>query len=414
VISALEQLLRGGVARRALARRLAALVVLLGCVLAGGSPRAAAAAPLRVSLLTMGPGDSLVTMFGHDALLVEWDGLRPLVYNFGMYTPESITIPRVLSGHLRYYLHVDRYEHTQAQYRREGRSLLVQRLALSPARAEALAAALSMNSLPANAAYRYDYSRDNCTTRVRDALDRALDGALRRTLAGDTKRTYRDHALRLTADHPLFAFLFDLGLGASADRPLSAWDDAYLPDRLAEAVRAVRVPEGGPLVEKEELAYDGLRAVRRDPPLRAPWFALKGVLIGGCFFLLGVRPGRATRVLFGTLLAVTAFLSGLVGLWLLGLLLTEVHPATHANVNLLLTPPWVLALVPSAVGVALGRARSLRFVARGAFVVLVGALVGSVMMPFVGQKAVSGVLLFVPAWLGVLFGARRLAARLGG
>lgn len=399
----------------ALARRIALLIAALGCVLLGGPLRTAAAAPPppRISLLTMGPGDSLVTMFGHDALLVEWDGIRPLVYNFGMYTPESITIPRVLSGHLRYYLHVDRYERTLAQYRREGRSLLIQRLALPPERAEALAAALSVNSRPENAAYRYDYALDNCTTRVRDALDRALDGALRRTLAGVTERTYRDHALRMTADHPFHAFLLDLGLGAPADRSLSAWDDAYLPDRLAVAVRAVRVPGGGALVEKEELAYDGLRAVRPEPPLRTPWFALKGAIVGGLFLLLGFRPGRVMQALFGALLAVTGLLSGLVGFALLMLLLTEVHPATHANVNLLLTPPWALAFVPAGVGLALGHARSVRFVGRWGFVVLVGALVAGVMMPFLGQNGLSAALLFLPTWAGVLFGTRALTARAG-
>jgi len=403
VTSALEQI----------ARRIVLLFVALGCVLLGGPLRTAAAAPPpRISLLTMGPGDSLVTMFGHDALLVEWDGIRPLVYNFGMYTPESITIPRVLSGHLRYYLHVDRYEHTLAQYRREKRSLLIQRLALSPERAEALAAALSVNSRPENAAYRYDYARDNCTTRVRDALDRTLDGALRRALAGNTERTYRDHALRLAADHPLHAFLLDLGLGAAADRPLSAWDDAYLPDKLVEAVRTVRVPEGGALVAKEELAYGGLRTVRAEPPRRAPWFALKGVLVGGFFLLLGFRPGRAPRALFGTLLAVTGLLSGLLGLSLLVLLITEVHPATHGNANLLLTPPWALAFVPAGIGLALGRARSARFVARWSLVCLAGAVVGSVMMPFRGQNGLAVALLFLPTWVGVCFGARAIA-RLG-
>jgi putative effector of murein hydrolase LrgA (UPF0299 family) len=82
-------------------------------------------------------------------------------------------------------------------------------------------------------------------------------------------------------------------------------------------------------------------------------------------------------------------------------------------VNLLLTPPWAFAFVPAGVGVALGHARSVRFVARGAFVVLVGAVVGSVMMPFLGQRCASAVLLFLPAWVGVLYGARRLVARVG-
>src|SRR5262245_40789695 len=71
------------------ARRAAVLLVAVLALLAC-RPASAAAPPVRVSLLTMGPGNALFTMFGHDALLLEREGLPSLVYNFGMYTPESI------------------------------------------------------------------------------------------------------------------------------------------------------------------------------------------------------------------------------------------------------------------------------------------------------------------------------------
>ena len=56
--------------------------------------------------------------------------------------------------------------------------------------------------------FSYDYYRDNCSTRVRDALDLALGGAIRRTLVGvPTGPTYRSHTRRLVvhqlADHLL-------------------------------------------------------------------------------------------------------------------------------------------------------------------------------------------------------------------
>jgi hypothetical protein len=356
----------------------------------------------------MGPGNALFTTFGHDALLVEREGLPSLVYNFGMYTPESITPPRVLSGHLRYFLSVEHYAATLAQYRREERSIVLQRLALEPAAAERLAAALSENSKPENAAYRYDYAYDNCTTRVRDALDRALDGGLRRSLAGSVPTTYRDHALRFTARDLGVYLAFDLGLGSRADRPLARWDDAYLPDRLAEAVRHVKLPSGEPLVAAEETLVTGAYPVRAAAPIRLPWFLAAGVASGALCFALGRRGRRSDEIALGVVAALFGLVAGGIGVWLLLLLGTNVHPATHRNVNLLLAPPWALALVVAGVGTALGRMRGVRALVRVALVVAVGALVAVVLALVLGQRSERLIAFFLPLWLGLFLGARGL------
>ena len=64
-------------------------------------------------------------------------------------------------------------------YRRLGRTITLQRLNLTAQQKRRLRADLRRNALDENKYYRYDYFVDNCSTRLRDALDRALDGALR-------------------------------------------------------------------------------------------------------------------------------------------------------------------------------------------------------------------------------------------
>ena len=64
-----------------------------------------------------------------------------------------------------------------------GRSIEIQDLALSPEQARSLAAALAHNAQPDQMYYRYEPYRDNCSTRVRDALDLSLAGALEQALA---------------------------------------------------------------------------------------------------------------------------------------------------------------------------------------------------------------------------------------
>ena len=93
-------------------------------------------------------------------------------------------------------------------------------------RAGAAALPASGTTLPENRDYRYDYYRDNCSTRVRDALDRVLGGDPRADWGGPTGTTYRSHTRRLTTeDLPLYTGLED-GLGEPVDRPIDEWEES--------------------------------------------------------------------------------------------------------------------------------------------------------------------------------------------
>ena len=111
------------------------------------------------------------------------------------------------------------------------------------------------NALPENARYRYDYFRDNCATRVRDA-HRSPRSAARCTtqLAGRSRgNTYRSEAVRLASAGALdVAGLRHSGCGPNADVPLSRWDESFVPMRLADSLREARLADGRPLVAAEE------------------------------------------------------------------------------------------------------------------------------------------------------------------
>jgi len=395
-------------------------VALLGVVLAlsfdASSARAAVLAPpapndgYRISVLTMGPGDSLATMFGHDALLVERAGLPALVYNFGWYTEAAIAPHHILGGTLRYFLDVEYFETTLASYRSENQSVTLQVLALDQATAEKLTRALSENSKPGNTEYDYDFGLDNCTTRVRDALDRALGGKLRAQIRGTAPYTYRDHALRFTADDFPLYFLLDLGLGKRVDRPLDAWDDAYLPDRLAAYLRRLRVTDASgthPLVLYEKTLFGAARAPAREaPPVRAPWHALAGFGLGALLSSLGRVATRPARIALGLASVVLGALVGALGLWVLLLALTNVHVTSHDNFNLLVCPPWALGMVWGGLRVALGRPTGPRVLTRRAAESATISGVGVLLAMLNGQDSLRVALLVVPPIVGVWLGAR--------
>lgn len=320
--------------------RLALLLLLLLPALAGAAP--------RIGLVTMLPGEVYWSRFGHNAILVEGEDGRRLLYNYGFFDFEQPGfLARFLRGRMLYRLAVVPFEQDLAYYAAEGRGMQLQWLDIAPERARRLADFLAWNALPENAEYRYDYFRDNCATRVRDALDEALDGALHDQLRGRSRGlSYRSESLRLAAEEDWLWLGIHAGLGPAADTPLSRWDEGFVPMRLAEALRLVRTPAGGPLVlEERELLPHRLAPEREDPPQRRWLFVALGLLGAAILGGLGRRGPRHALAI--GLLAGHWLMCGLGGSLLLGLWLATDHQIAYANANLLLLNPLGLALLPA-------------------------------------------------------------------
>ena len=325
---------------------LAAVFLLLG--------QAAQASP-RVGVMTMQPGEIFWERFGHDAIVIDDPAAgAPISYNFGFFDPsEPDFVSRFVQGRMRYRLVALPLADDLAYYREVGRGVSIQWLDLTPAQARSLSAALAENALPQNARYGYDYFTDNCATRVRDALDRALGGRLHEQLAGRSRgNSYRSEAVRLASPAPWMWLGFDVGLGPFADTPLSRWEEAFVPMRLADSLREARSADGRPLVRAEErllphrLAPEPVESVR-------PWWPwlLAGVAVAIALVTLGLR---APRVL-AALALVFWTLAGLLGALLLFLWFGTAHRAAWANQNLLLLDPLCLLLLPGGWRIARGR-----------------------------------------------------------
>lgn len=346
--------------------RIAALWALLLLLCAAGFARAQPAAPPqlpapRIGVVTMGPGDIFWERFGHDAIVVDDPaGPGPVSYNFGFFDLEEDGFAqRFAKGEMRYLLVALPLEEDLAYYREVGRGATLQWLDLDPAQARRLAADLAENAKPENARYRYDYYTDNCATRVRDALDRALDGRLRKQLEGRSSGdTYRSESLRLAAPAPWMWLGFDIGIGPFGDRALTRWEQGFLPRRLADDLRKVTRADGRPLVAAEvELLPQRQAAepVEQAQPLW-PW-----LLAGTTLALLALALGRRYPRTLAGLAGGFWLLCGLLGTVLaMGWALTE-HRALWANRNLLLMDPLCLLLLPGAWALLRGRTPSPRF-----------------------------------------------------
>jgi hypothetical protein len=322
--------------------RVRLLLLLILALVSGGL--CAAPSPLRIGIMTMQPGQIFWERFGHDAIVVD-DPARaePVSYNFGFFDPsEPDFIPRFIRGRMRYQLVALPMREDLAYYQQVGRGVSLQWLNLTPAEARRLADALAVNALPQNAHYGYDYFTDNCSTRVRDAIDNALGGRLKRELSARSRgNTYRSEAVRLASPAPLMWLGFDIGLGPFADVPLARWQEGFVPMRLADSLREATGSDGRPLVVSEQLLLPH-RIAPEPAEFARPWWPwlLSGVAAGVALLLLG---RLAPRGLAATALAIWTVCT-LLGLLMLYIWFGTAHRAGWANQNLLLFNPLCVLL----------------------------------------------------------------------
>lgn len=365
----------------------------------------------QVWLVTYGPGEVYWQRFGHNAI---WVRDRELgldhVFNFGFFDfAQEDFLLRFLQGRMLYFSAAQPATDEFAGYIDENRSIRAQRLDLPPGQAAGLTAFLLNEVRPENRDYLYDYYRNNCSTRVRDALDLALGGALSGGFSGmPAEWNWRDHTRRLTAADFWLYLGLEIALGAPVDRATDRWQEMFIPEVLADGVAAmpIRSASGSaPLVLEDVVLY----ASTLPPPPASPqawWprYLLASLVLVGTI-LAGLRlPGRRRARRWCTLLSRAWFgLAGLAGLILLFLWFGTDHAVARLNLNLLVfCPLWLWpALSRSAAG------RTLPLVA--------GLSALALVMPFLppGQYNLDVLAAFLPLNLVAAIGVDA-ARRVGG
>ncbi len=345
---------------------------------------------LRVYLLTFGFGDEVWERFGHNAIWIQdRTAHTDVTYNWGMFDfQQPHFIRRFLSGRTSYWMQPISLEPMLQEYVARNRSVLAQELDLSPAQSLDLQHFVEWNARPENKFYRYDYFRDNCSTRLRDALDRSLGGQIHAATGGTPSgATFRSHTARLmTGDIPIYTGI-QLALGHRADRPISVWEEMFLPVKMSERMRAIRLKDGSgnsfPLVKSEMKLYTPDRGPEPStPPSYFPYYVAAGLLLAVFVVYMvraaenGFRPAAFAAI---ALTWVWTLLSGFFGLVvLLAWAITE-HAFMGKNENLLQFNPLALALVV-LFPLSLFAGRASRSALRIALVIAALSLLG-----FVGQ-----------------------------
>jgi hypothetical protein len=296
------------------------------------------------------------------------------------------------------------------------RSVWQQELNLTPAEKVSLRDFLAWNALDENKFYRYDYYLDNCSTRVRDALDKVLGGSIKAQTGGPATGNFRFHTQRLVAaDKPIYLGLAMIE-GQPIDRPITAWDEMFLPLKLREHLRDVKVPDSTgtlvPLVKREEVLYESnAYPVPDAPPKWGFGFLALGAAIGGLLWWGGTNGRRSAAARYSFLIGGSFYslLVGVAGVVMVGLWAFTDHAVAARNENVLQCSDlaFLLALVlPFAVGDrrwALSTAKVLGILVGG--LSLLGLLLKA--LPGFDQANWQVIALFLPANLGLMAGVTK-------
>jgi hypothetical protein len=313
---------------------------------------------LTVTLVTFGQSTEVFERFGHDALWFQDRSTgESSVYHWGLFDfAQPGFIARFVAGEPKFSMGGEDALSRIEFERRTGRSVTLQRLALTPAQARTLLDFVRWNARDENKYYRYDYFRDNCATRLRDALDRGLGGALKARF--DTVRTelsYRSESVRLTDGDRPAQLGIDLALGQPADRYLTAWESFFIPMRLRDALRDARIADATgamvPLVAEERTlpvmpGTPHVVELTRVPTL--VWrYALCGLVLAGFVIVLRIMMVTRRGAAWGLALVSSAWwlVCGVVGVLIACAWAATQHVFWARNENLLLLTPLCLALV---------------------------------------------------------------------
>ena len=302
-------------------------------------------------LVTFGPGEIYWERFGHNAIwLREPAAGLDHTFNFGFFDFEQEDFfLRFMRGRMLYFSVAQPALREFEFYSQYNRGIRAQKLNLEPHQYQRLRDYLLNDIKPENRDYRYDYYLSNCSTRIRDALDLALDGALSaRSQNLPAELNFRDQTRRLTEMQFWYYLGLEIGLGFPADRAVSRWDEMFIPMVVADEVAALSDQSGtaaSPLVAVDTVFFASTAPVPATIPGAVwPRYLLLGLLVIAVGWLSGKF---MPPVWLAGLCQAWVLINVSVGLVLAALWLFTDHAVTRPNANLLLFNPLVLlALVP--------------------------------------------------------------------
>ena len=178
-----------------------------------------------------------------------------IIFNYGTFDFDDPDFySKFVRGKLLYFVSVDDFENFVYQYQYEKRGITEQVLNLTCNEKNNLYNALIENSKEENKYYKYDFVYDNCTTRLRDIVEKETN----EKLVTKNIRPYEGVSFRNLIHEYLdrgnqywSKFGIDMVLGTPLDKEITNQEAMFLPDYLLYAFDST-TKNGKPLVQQKK------------------------------------------------------------------------------------------------------------------------------------------------------------------
>lgn len=321
---------------------------------------------MEVSLLTCTPGPVAYSMYGHSALRVHnYTTDLDVVFNYGVFDySEDNFVMKFVKGETDYILGAEYAVGFFGRYRDEGAGILEQVLNLSQEECNTLYVLLMENLRPENRTYRYNWLYDNCTTRARDAMERAIQGEVRYH-AADPQLSARAILHQFNIVDRWMEFGENLILGYELDRTLSKRQQMFIPSYYAADVDSATILRADgqivPLVRETRHPLEQTLP-KRDSDFDTPMltFILLFVIVA-VISVIELRRKQTFKWLDVTL----SVLVGLAGLLVAFLFFFSEHAGVSTNILVILFNPLAFVWIPFII---LRRTRVINYVILAEFI----------------------------------------------
>jgi len=257
-----------------------------------------------IYLITCGPGTETYSIYGHSALRIVIPGNKSdLVYNWGVFDFDTPNFAwKFAKGRLNYSLGVYSYEGFLREYFHDQRWVVSQKFNLETADIEKLFMLITENLKPENITYRYDFFYDDCSTRIRDLIEKTLGNDLLYPPEKPAKEltTFRALTGEYEKVHPWTKLGIDLLMGSPGDKKASFRERMFLPVDLKNGLSELVIRRNGkmiPLLKNPEIVVDFAPASIKENMFTSPLFVFSFLLIVIVMMTAMMREGKENNVI---------------------------------------------------------------------------------------------------------------------
>jgi hypothetical protein len=313
---------------------------------------------LTLKVAVMGPGDELYFWWGHIALIIEdSDKGTSRFFDYGLFSFDNENFfYNFAFGRLLYSCGVSSTSRNVAAYVSTNRDVVFYTLNVSPENKKKVRDFAEFNVLPENRDYFYHHFKDNCSTRIRDIIDLAVDGQFKERYGNAPGRyTFRQHVRRHTWFMSSVDWILNFWMGQVIDTPITIWDEMFLPAEVGNRIEDFWYTDVNGIEQKLVTARETVfeaegRPIVLDIP-RKQWskelfFSLGLSVIFAFFFFFQKKNYRSGKILAGISMSLSGLVFGIAGLLLYFMNLFTDHDYTFQNYNMLFGTPLLLAAFP--------------------------------------------------------------------